>query len=37
MENLEGLGGTRSGLAGIFSETELISKDEIESTARIVQ
>lgn len=44
MENLEGLGGTLSGLGGTLcglptnlSNGGFISKDETESTARIVQ
>lgn len=32
IENRDGLGGTRSGLAGTFSEVERTSKDETEST-----
>lgn len=35
-ENLEGLGGTgtRCGLAGIFSEVQITSEEETESTVR---
>jgi len=33
-ENLEGLGGTRSGLGGTFSEAEFTLKGDIESAAR---